>query len=174
MKTRILLILAISGLLAWRTALAAEPNPSTVGKIVVTFDHPENFTDIKDTYTGTDSGEKAILDELKRTLESKASGAVSPGQTLELKFTNIDLAGDFEPQRGPQFMDVRVVKEIYIPRYDIEWRLLGADGQVLREGKKHLQDLAFMQRLAWPPSDPLRFDKEILQDWLRSEFKAGK
>ena len=91
-----------------------------------------------------------------------------------MKFTDIDLAGEYEPQRGPQFMDVRIVKDIYPPRFDLEFKLTGADGKVISSGKRQLRDLNFMSRLVLPSSEPLRYEKDILKDWLRGEIKSAK
>ena len=41
---------------------------------------------------------------------------VPEGDKLTITFTDIDLAGDFEPWRGPQWDEVRIVKAIYPPR----------------------------------------------------------
>ena len=39
----------------------------------------------------------------------------------EIRVTEVDLAGDFEPWRGPQFQDVRIVKDLYPPRVNLEF-----------------------------------------------------
>ena len=88
-----------------------------------------------------------------------------------MKFTDIDLAGEFEPQRGPNFDRVRIMKNIYAPRFDLEFKLTGADGKVLNEGKRTLRDSYYMDRMIADKSDPLCYDKDILNDWLRSDIK---
>ena len=168
-KNAILAVLLSAGAL-----LAADADKTKAGKVTVIFDHPENFTDVKDAYMPTDKGRDAILDQIKQCVETQGASCLGSGQTLEVKFTEIDLAGEFEPERGPQFMDVRIVKEIYAPRFDLEFKLTGADGKVISEGKRKLRDLNFMSRLTLPSSEPLRFEKDILKDWLRGEIKSPK
>ena len=174
MNRNALRLMSIFSLFCAATILAADADKPKEGKATVVFDHPENFTDVKDAYKPTDKGREAILDQIKQFVEGKAAPLLPPGQTLEVKFTDIDLAGDFEPQRGPEFMDVRIVKEIYAPRFDLEFKLTGADGKVISEGKRKLRDLNFMSRLTLPSSEPLRFEKDILKDWLRGEIKSPK
>ena len=84
------------------------------------------------------------------------------------------MAGDFEPWRGPQMTDVRIVKDIYPPKVDLEFRLTGADGKVVKEGKRQLRDLAFMMKANTAANDNLRFEKALLDEWLRADFPRAK
>lgn len=174
MKTKTLLMIPILGLLGAGTIFAANADKPKAARVTVIFDHPENFTDVKDSYMPTDKGRDAILGDIRHFIETRAESYLGAGQRLEVKFTEIDLAGEFEPQRGPDQMDIRIVKDIYPPRFDLEFKLTGADGKVISQGQRKLRDLNFMSRLVLPSSDPLRFEKDILGDWLRSEIKSAK
>jgi hypothetical protein len=169
MKTKLSLMVVL-GLVAVGAAVAAsadKPAPA----VEVTFVAPEKFTDAKQDYMDTDRGRDAILSELKDHLQKRGAKYLSANQRLEIKVTEVDLAGDFEPWRGPHFHDVRIVKDLYPPRVHLEFRLIGDDGQVLTEGKRQLRDIGYMMTMAMPTSDPLRHDKEMLTSWLRQEFK---
>jgi len=98
------------------------------------------------------------------------------GQRLELRFTDIDLAGDYEPWRGPDFDDIRIMKDIYIPRMKIDYRLLDASGAVLRSGSDRISDMSYLMSARMiPDNDPLRYDKNMLTNWVRREFRnTGK
>jgi hypothetical protein len=90
---------------------------------------------------------------------------------LEVTFTAVDLAGEFEPWRGPQWGDVRIVRDLYPPRLGLEFRLVDAAGRVVRTGQRALSDLAFLMKLTGGfRDDPLRHEKALLDDWLRAEF----
>ena len=89
---------------------------------------------------------------------------------LRVTVTDVDMAGDFEPWRGPRFDDVRIVKDIYPPRIELRFRLLDANGSVLREGERTLRDSAFLMRDGAHETDSLRFEKRLLDQWLRKEF----
>jgi hypothetical protein len=96
---------------------------------------------------------------------------VPAGLQLEINVTDIDLAGDFEPWRGPQFGDVRITRDIYPPRLALEFRLTDADDQVVRAGKREIRDIAYQTRLVRPLDDYLRYEKDMLRDWFSSEFR---
>jgi hypothetical protein len=165
-------IIAIVSLLGAGTIFAADAEKSKTSKVTVIFDHPENFADVKDAFMPTDKGRDAILDDIKQFVETKAASFLHPGQSLEVKFTEIDLAGEFEPQLGPNLGDVRILKEIYAPRFDFGFRLTGASGKVLSEGKRKLRDPFYLHRLLLSNSEPRCYEKDILNDWLRSDIKS--
>lgn len=107
-------------------------------------------------------------------LRRRAERLLPAGQQLDVTIDDIKLAGDFEPWRGPDMQDVRFMKDIYPPRIDLHFRLTGASGATLREGSAKLRDLAYLQHALPNDSDPLRYDKRMIGDWLRAEFRPGK
>ena len=172
MKTKLLLVFAC-GLIAACVGRAAE-EAKPAAQISVTYVAPEKFTDVKDNYTAdSDRDRDRLLDELKSHIESAAKYYLAAGQTLEIQVTDVDLAGDFEPWRGMEFDHIRILKEIYPPRMNLQFRLLDAQGKVLSEGKRRLQNLGYLMSVGMPTSDPLRYDKELIRDWLRLEFKRA-
>ena len=174
MKTKPFLFSAIAGLAAISTVLIAQAAVATDARVEVIFSHPEKFTDVRDAYSATEMGRKANLDQIRDYVVSEANNFITDGRKLTVTFTDIDLAGDFEPWRGPEWMDIRGVKDIFPPRMDLEFKLMGPDGTMIKEGKRELRDLAFMSKLSVNQNDALRFDKALLDDWFRSEFRKGK
>lgn len=171
--TRIFLLsaLVLSGL---GTARAVDPVKGPE-RVEVVFIEPEKFTDVKDSYMGTDKGRDSTLDLIKEYLITRGTKVLLPGQKLAVTFTDVDLAGDFEPWRGGQWGDVRIVKEIYPPRLVFAFRLADAEGKVVKEGKRDLRDIAFMMKLTMGfRDDPLRHEKALLDDWLSAEFRPEK
>lgn len=171
MKTTRLLLAAL-GVFA-TGALSAADAPKATSRVEVVFVQPENFTDAKTEAYNSDRGRAEILAELKSYLERRAPSYVPEGQTLTVRITDIDLAGDFEPWQGPQFDDIRILKDIYSPSMKLEFTLIGADGKVISEGKRTLRDMGYLMRTVLPSSDGLRYDKEMLGDWLRREFRRA-
>ncbi len=49
--------------------------------------------------------------------------------------TDLDLAGEFEPWRGPQFEHTRFMREAYPPRIDLEFTLKDARRRVVAGGQ---------------------------------------
>lgn len=135
---------------------------------------PDKYVNVRDGFSASEKGQAANLDSLKQYLEERGNQLVPDGQKLTVTLTEVDLAGDFEPWRDPAMNDVRIVKDIYPPRIDLEFKLTGADGKVLKEGKRELRDLAFMMKLSIQRDDPFRHEKQLLNDWLTRELKPAK
>ena len=166
-------ILLVAALVCATTLFAAPPAANT--HVEVIFDHPENFSDVKDSSMGSDKGRDSYLALIKEHIQQRAARYLTEGQTLTLTFTNIDMAGDFEPWRGPDFNDVRIVKEIYPPRMNFTYKLVDASGAVIKEGQEKLLDMSF-QITASPidNQDSLRYEKAMLDNWLRDKIQPSK
>ena len=164
------LLAALSGL--WVAGVGPAHAATAPARAEVVFDHPEKFTDVKDAFMPSDKGSAAILASLRAYLTQEAQYFVPEGCKLTLTFTDIDLAGDFEPWRGPQFEDVRIVKPIYPPHFKFRFTLADGSGRVVREGEEDLLDQAFDLRMTLDRQDPLRYEKEILKDWMRRQLRG--
>jgi hypothetical protein len=160
---------------ALAAALRAVAFDNSGPRIEVKFFEPAHFTDVRDSYPdGTEKGRDATLAELRSFLVKRALRFVPLGQKLSITVTDIDLAGDFEPWRGPDFDHVRIVKDIYPPAIELTFQLKDADGNIVLSGKRSLRDMNFLGRLSINDSDPLRHEKDLLDDWLNTEFRAAK
>jgi len=133
---------------------------------------PAKFADTRQSMCTSSIKPEEWLADLARHVESRAAPRLAAGQRLEITITDIRRAGQCEPWRGAQASDIRIIKEPYSPRIDLRYSLVDADGKVLREGTEQLRDLAFLQRGTMNANDPLRFEKRMLDDWLRREFDA--
>jgi hypothetical protein len=168
MKTRHLLLLSVAALAPALAASAAETR--VVGRAEVVFFEPEKFTDVRDSYMG-DSTRTTYLDQIRDYVLEQAKYYVPEGHKLTVTFTDIDMAGDFEPWHGPRWTDVRIVKDIYPPRINLTFRLEDAAGRVVKEGKRELRDLGFLMKITMTfRDDPVRHEKGLLADWIQAEF----
>jgi hypothetical protein len=162
------------GLCAVGALLAADSSPA---RVTVVFSHPEKYADLKDGFSDNENerGSERYLPFIQEYLEREAGRRLPAGQQLTVTFTDIDLAGDFEPWRGIQFDDVRIVKDLYVPRLVFAFKVTDATGKVLKEGERKLVDLGFQMRItAGFRDDQLRYEKDMLGNWLREEFPARK
>lgn len=171
MKTLRITLTALLGLAAMTALRAAEAKAS---RIDVIFDQPDKFADAAEGQRGSDFGRDAILGELRDYIVEKADRFLPPGQKLTVTITDVDLAGEVEPWRTPQHSDVRIIKEIYSPRIDLNFKLTDASGAVVKEGKRNLRDLTFMMNINPDRNDPRVYEKRLLDDWMRSEFVRAK
>ena len=87
--------------------------------------------------------------------------------SLRIEVLDIDLAGRYEPWRSAS-QRVRILTDITWPRFKLRYALNQA-GVTLREGEDTLTDLNYLRRTAaFSESDPLRYEKALLADWVRS------
>jgi hypothetical protein len=151
---------------ALRASDAAQAAPRTE----VIFDHPENFTDVRDGSNPTDRGRDAILGKIRDYLVNRTAPLLPEGGTLKVTFSDIHLAGDFEPWRGAQWSDVRIIRSIYPPAFKFTYSVTDLSGKVLKEGSEDIRDVDFQLRtgLDVEDGDPLGYEKQALDDWARS------
>jgi hypothetical protein len=100
----------------------------------------------------------------------QAASLLPADEKLIMKFTDVDLAGAFEPWQLYS-REVRIVKEIYPPKFDFSFKLVRADGSVVKEGVRSIRDPGFMTGPSMGyGNDNLRFEKVMLDEWLEKEF----
>lgn len=175
MKSPRLPLFAFVGLALAGSLRAAPAHDPATSPVEVNYVNPDKFTDVKDAYMPTDKGQAAILDDLKSYIVDRASHRLAEGQHLTIDFTDIDLAGQFEPWHGPDAQDIRVIKDIYPPRMKLHFKLTDAGGAVIKEGDRRLFDNTYTMNInTVGRSDPRFYDKELINDWIRREFPAQK
>lgn len=167
MKTNHILLAALLGVVPMATAAPAVSDAQTE----VAFFEPEKFTDVRDSHMGSDVRRTGYLDQLREHIIDRARLHVPAGHRLAVTFLDIDMAGDFEPWRGIRWDDIRIIKDIYPPRMVLTFRLVDAEGNVVKEGRRELRDLAFLMKITMASQqDSLRHEKALIDDWLRAEF----
>ncbi|MCZ6674017.1 MAG: DUF3016 domain-containing protein [Verrucomicrobia bacterium] len=147
----------------------------TVGNLFATvevvFENPEEYRDIDYGDHQTKRGIKIHLPRLEQHILKLGKRYLKDGQTLTMNVTDIDLAGDYEPWRSPDFDDIRIVKSIYPPRISFSYEFKDSEGNILKSGEEKLVDLAFDFRVRISSYDDLFYDKEMITDWMRKITK---
>ena len=152
----------------WPLYAMAAAHPEPVSRISVVFVGPEKFTDVKRSDFKPNSD--ALLDAIAKFMEEMGDETIPRDMNLDIKVTDIDLAGNFEPWHGPQSNQVRITNGLYPPRIALEFRVIGPSGQVIQSGKRELTDLDYQRRTFYPMDDYLRYEKDLLRHWFREEF----
>ncbi len=142
--------------------------------VQVTFEEPENYRDIDYGDGNTRRGIKVHIPILEKHIIKQSKRYLKDGQNLTMIITDVDLAGDYEPWRSPNFDDIRIVKSIYPPRISFSFELKDADGNVLSSGEENLVDMNFQYRLRSRTYDELFYDKEMITDWMRNMVRKLK
>jgi Protein of unknown function (DUF3016) len=147
---------------------AAGAVDESASRVSVTFIEPEKFTDAR--CAEMDPRSTGILGELQKFIIATGAPYVPENMKLSIRVTDINLVGDFELFRGPQADQVRITKGLYPPRIMLEFAVIDGTAAVVRSGKHDLTDLNYQLRNVYPREDYLRYEKDILRDWLRAEF----
>lgn len=182
MKASALLLTALVALTAAVPGEARQKNvtdpdiprslPADGGAVSVQWTDPAQFSEIK--YGGSwESKRGTWVTDLAKYLRDEAGQRLARGQTLDVTITDIDRAGRYEPAVRADMQDIRIVKDIYPPRMTLNFVVKGADGQVIAEGQRKLVDHGFLMGANLNNTDTLRYEKRLIDDWLRREFKSN-
>lgn len=161
---------------AWATPDVTDPDaPRSLpadGPVDVRWTDPSKFTEIRRSGNRREAQRGDWVQELAEHLRKRADDQLRDGQRLEVTITDVTRAGNYEPWRGIQADSIRFMRDIYPPRITLDFTLTGADGDVLAQGTRELSDIAYLQRGSpLSDSDPLRYEKRLIDDWLRKEFR---
>lgn len=168
-KTAVLTAVALALVGAGPVVAASSTSAAKTSPVTVTFVDPAKFTDLK-FYPWQDYS-VGLMDTLKSYIEQTGARFVPPGMHLTMTVTDVDLAGRFEPWRGPRLDTVRIIRAIYPPRIDFKFRLTNKQGAVVKSGERHLTNVAFqIQSSLQPPDDYLRYEKDLLFSWFSRAF----
>ena len=141
------------------------------GPVSVQWEDPAQFSEIRYSHNPSESRRGHWVEQLARYLREQAQARLPVGERLEVVITDIDRAGDFEPQRSINLQDTRVIRELYPPRIELRFRRLDAGGGVIAEGERQLTNSAFLHT-GRTDSDPLRYEEDLIDTWLKRELPA--
>ena len=136
--------------------------------VAIEFRDPASFTDAG-PLAGVDPAHDRTLIALSKHVEDLAHRYLSPEESLRVEFLDIDLAGRLEPWR-PYASDVRIMRDVTWPRMRLRYSL-ERDRQVIASAEDNLVDLNYLvSNAVYFSSDPLRFDKALLDKWFARRF----
>ena len=158
-------ILATITTLLCATSVAAS---AAQAPVQVRFNDPSHFTDLRYTTSDDERDAARLADYLRIYLERRAPAHLPAGKRLDVTITDVDMAGELRPSQRSIYMLRRIVRGVYPPRVDLEFRLVGADGTVEREGRRELRNSAFLTNSR--RHGPLAHEEALLERWLRTEF----
>jgi hypothetical protein len=145
------------------------------GPVSVSWADPATFSEIRNSANRQASAQGTWLQDLAEYMRRQAERRLPPGDTLQLTILDVQRAGQYEPWRDIRMQDTRVVRDIYPPRMTLRFRQLDASGKVVAEGERKLVDPAFLINVpSGSDSDPLRFEKGMVDSWVRREFPATR
>lgn len=141
----------------------------------VRWEDPSRFSELRYSGNRWEASRGNWVQELAGYLRERAEKRLPEGQRLDVDILDIRRAGMFEPWHGPNLQNTRIIRDVYPPRMTLNVRLTDADGNVIAQGERKLSDPGFlMSDSASLNSDPLRFEKRLIDRWLTQELREGQ
>ena len=148
--------------------------PHQVGEgspVTVAWGDPEQFSEVRYSQNRYESRQGNWVVELADHIAEETTRALPSGERVEVEILDIDRAGEYEWTSYATNQDIRVLRDLYAPRIDLRFHRLDAGGNLVSEGERRLTDLNYLWGPApFPSSDPLRYEKRLIDQWVRKEF----
>jgi hypothetical protein len=164
----------LSGLIIFAVTLGFSNQALAQAKVEIEWDKPEKYRDVKPNNQSRKRFRDATFEDINEYM-NELSLALPENQKLLMKVTDLDLAGQVWPAShlglGQGISDVRIVKNIDIPRINFSYKLLDESGEVVQQAEVKLKDMSFLDRSHHLfKSESLRYEKSMLQRWFKQEF----
>jgi hypothetical protein len=147
------------------------PAVAQAGEAVMTWQNPEKFTDIEPGNGTQRSYSKAIERTFNKEL-TKMAAELPEGYTLELVFTDIDLAGEVDPVDLPGTHQLRLLKDVYFPALRFDYRVLDAGGVAVAEQKEvRIKDMSYLSNAGQSSaSADFYYETRLLKRWFNKDL----
>ncbi len=142
----------------------------SAAQVEVKWTNPDKYRDI---YSG-DENRKAFRERLFKTFEkhfAKLASKLPEKQILKIEVKDVDLAGDVN---FGSINRIRIVKDIYFPRFKFSYQLIDEKGKVLESGEENLKDMNFLHtnnNLRYN-NESFGYDKRMIENWFNKAFKT--
>ena len=168
------LVVAFAGCASTGPALVTDPalpRALPTGTAVdVRWNDPSEFTEIRHSQNRYLAAQGDWVEKLARYVQSSTQRALPAGERVDIDILDITRAGQYEWMFSTS-QDIRVMRDLYPPRMDVQFKHYDANGAVIAEGERRISDLAYLngpQPLS--SSDPLRYEKRMIDRWVYREF----
>jgi hypothetical protein len=166
----------LSGLIISAVTLGFSNQVLAQAKVEIEWDKPEKFRDVRPSNQSRKRFRESTFEDINKYM-NELSLVLPNNQKLLMKVSDLDLAGQVWPAShlglGYDGSDVRIVKNIDIPRINFSYKLLNESGEVVQQAEVNLKDMSFLDRSHHLfKSESLRYEKSMLQRWFKQEFAA--
>ncbi|MBM7073240.1 DUF3016 domain-containing protein [Shewanella sp. 202IG2-18] len=141
------------------------------GSVSVIWQSPDHYRDIKSSGELQSRFQARLFKDLTKSLSKEAKKVLKSKQKLQMIVTDVDLAGDVRPSFGAGASDLRVVKDVYPPRFKFTYKVT-QEGKVLATGKENISDLGFLDRIQPAFDRPFKYETHLLNSWMDKMAKT--
>ena len=147
-------------------ALFMTPLFVNAGEVAVTWKDFKEYRDVRPGNETRGSFHQRVEKQLQKLLEELAT-KLPEGYKLAITFDDIDLAGDVHYGTT----DIRVIKPIHFPRFEISYKLTDKSGKTIaEENGVTLKDMSFMDRIKRGMDESFYYEKRLLTDWFEDDL----
>ena len=166
----------LNGLIIGAMTLGFASQAAAQTEVEIEWDKPEKYRDVRPSNESRKRFRDATFTHINEYM-NKLALALPENYKLLMKVSDLDLAGQVWPASylglGHNMSDIRIVKNIDIPRITFSYQLLDESGEVVQQAAVKLKDMSFFDRSnRFFKSESLRYEKNMLQRWFKKEFGA--
>jgi len=166
----------LTGLIISAVTLGLSNQVFAQAEVEINWDSPEKYRDVRPSNESRKRFRDTTFKRINEYMHELAE-ALPDNKKLLMNVSNLDLAGEVWPASfvglGHSASDVRVIKDIDIPRMNFSYQLLDESGQVLQQADVDLKDMSFLNRSShFFRNEPLRYEKSMLKRWFEEEFAS--
>lgn len=149
---------------------------SKQGALTINWEKPRDYTDVRRSNGNANSKKyrHSVFKRIHSTFEDLIE-TLPQNYTMQLVVTNLDLAGDTRANGmmiGSGLEDVRVMRQIDIPRISFSYEIKDASGELVSGESVDLKDMNYLQGASRiNSSKPLFYEQRMLSKWFKREFK---
>lgn len=163
-----------AGVLGTLVALCLLAPAAQSAEVKVEWVKPTKFTDVKPSNESRKRFRERTLKELTTYL-TELGEQLPAQQTLSIKVTNLDLAGQVWPRNfvgfGTSGGDIRVIRRVDIPRMTFAYTLTENGNVIAHSDEVKLKDMGFMDStIRTSQREPLVYEKAMLEHWFDETF----
>lgn len=136
----------------------------------VIYANPDTFTDTG-AYRGPSRERERTLKDLADYLQTLGGKYLKPDETLKIEVLDLDLAGRVEPWHMGN-TDIRIMRGGDWPSMTVRYTLTQNEA-IISEREERIADMTYLMNpaLTTNASDPLRFEKHMLEHWFSKRFR---
>ncbi|WP_133468723.1 DUF3016 domain-containing protein [Paraglaciecola marina] len=143
-------------------------------QVEVQWQNPEKYRDVRPASESRKQFRESTFKKLDAYLQ-ELSSKLPDGSKLLMTVTDLDLAGQVWPASftglGRGSSDIRVIKDVDIPRMTFNYQLMSNTGEILKGADVDLKDMSFLSRTNHRfRRDTLGYEKSMLKRWFDKEF----
>lgn len=147
----------------------AQPREIQAGTVSVTTANPDSFTPVPSAQKESKAARRAWVEALCEHMADRIAEALRDGERAEVNISDIRRATAM-PGTSSVPGEARSSQDVVPPRIVLTFKRLSAKGKVVQTASRTLQDTALQLKGRRYESDPLRYEKALVDDWVAKEF----